>query len=225
MARVAKRVLGDNWRVKYESCLVRHLSPRKGEAPLVLLRNDYTADDEGYVTKVLCDIYSTDDNGHTNTNTRRIMLKNLDLSYLPVGVINLERSTFIVKARCPEGSARYRSALSMSSLSILDPLQRIREKLDSDLPREVSNAQLLSSWAKNELQDPAEALRRVDSSGWLASAFSSKFQFSISENTDNTVLMYLDRVAGEVVDGRIQLEGWASRFKEGIESYGLEVAA
>lgn len=209
--------------IRYQDCYVRLLKPKKGEASIGLMTEDFKIDDDsGEVTHAFVYVYTLDEKNQTKANTRAIPLKELELEKLNTGCINTTRSVVILDSRKPENNTKYRTLLPATSTVLLDPLSKIREKLDVRVPERVKDWFILSAWGVNEMSTPDEAYARVDAGECMSRAFSDRFFYTISDRTADIVLMYMTSVAGRVVKGKLVLLEWAGRFKEELEGYGIE---
>lgn len=209
-------------RIRYQDCFVRLLKPKKGEAGIGIMGEDFKQDDDGEATHAYVIMFTVDEKNQTKGDARYIPMKELDLVKMDVGCINTARSVVILNASKPEHNSKYRTLLPTNTVELIDPLKGIRAVLDVRSPDRVKDWFILSSWAANEMATPDEAYAVVDSGDYMARAFSNRFFYTISERTDDIVLMYMNNVAGRVVDGMLVLLEWAGRFKEELEGYGIQ---
>lgn len=220
MASIYKLTLED-MRIRYQNCYVRLLNPPKGVAEICAIGEEFSSNEDGSA-KVKITYFTLDEQNQTKAKKKWVGLTGLDLTRLDTGCVNTSRSVVIFDGHKPENNSKYRTLLPVDTVSLSDPLHNIRDKLGIRIPPHVKDWFMLSSWGADVLSSPEEALAMVDSGEYLARAFSSRFYYAISDKTEDTVLMYMNTVAGRVRDGAVELLGWSSRFKEELQGYGIK---
>ena len=211
-----------DYNIKYEGCYVRLLEPEEGMAGIGLIEEGAYTDRDEEVAGFHVKTFTKDDEHLTVSNLKKVPLDKVELGILPTGVINTAKSIVIIHSYKPQGNAKYRALLHNSVTEVVDPLEHLRRKLDIRSVEGVRDYYILDAWAKANYPAPQEALEAVKSGNYLAQAFSNRFYFSISDRTDSVVLMYMNSVAGKVAEDKIELRGWATRFKDLLEGFGLE---
>jgi len=224
-------------RIKYTGCYVvipdSVLKDYPTAAKVGVMLDDYVDSDgenigEEYdntqdIHSVYVNVMTKTDDNQTRGRVIPIKMDDIEFIKLDVGVINTKHSAIIIHSMAPEGNAKYRTLHHESSLLVVDPFIHIRRYLGLRTPDTLRDWFMLKAWYENVFPTADEALALVKAGSHFARAFSSKFIYSISLNTEDIVLLYYEKVVGRVVDGEVILEKWAIRFKEELQGYGISV--
>lgn len=230
MAKTYKETAHD-YRVMYEGCLVRLVNPAKNVAPIAQITSILSDGDNNSSPPTGFQIRQfvrkeVELGIETRESSARVGMEDVQLTLPPFGFINTGKSVLRIFHKKPSGSNKYRKLAVLQDVSLDHPVRDVLNKLKLNPVEDIVDYNVLNFWNSFDYAQPQEAIQGLFEGDFIGRAISSKFCLFISTKSPKVFLGYDRYVAGSIsAPGEpIVLEDWATRFKDELETHGLEVA-